>query len=297
MTKSCILVVEDEAIVAMGIKQKLEDLGHRVVDIVFTGEDAVQAALEKEPDLILMDIVLKGSMDGIEAAAKIRNQMDVPVIYLTAYSDEEVLERARMTEPYGYIIKPFKKSELNANIEMALYKHGEDQKKSEIVKKQILADFYDFILNSMPTTADQSDAEIKNTLLKIFASRLEEDMRPRFERELGDIIEEEDLTDLESIYNAYLDWVAKLFADFGVQTKIDAKGHVHLFKFLNCPWIEDAKKKPVFCLNCQAIMQQTFDWTGMEGKVEKKATIADGSDTCIFKFNVPFMKQEKTPKD
>ena len=297
MTESRILVVEDEAIVAMGIKQKLEDLGHRVVDIVFTGEDAVQAALEKEPDLILMDIVLKGSMDGIEAAAKIRNQMDVPVIYLTAYSDEEVLERARMTEPYGYIIKPFKKSELNANIEMALYKHGEDQKKSEIVKKQILADFYDFILNSMPTTADQSDAEIKNTLLKIFASRLEEDMRPRFERELGDIIEEEDLTDLESIYNAYLDWVAKLFADFGVQTKIDAKGHVHLFKFLNCPWIEDAKKKPVFCLNCQAIMQQTFDWTGMEGKVEKKATIADGSDTCIFKFNVPFMKQEKTPKD
>ncbi|EKQ53248.1 MAG: CheY-like receiver domain-containing protein [Methanobacterium sp. Maddingley MBC34] len=297
MAKSCILVVEDEAIVAMGIKQKLEDLGHQVVDIVFTGEDAVQTALKKEPDLILMDIVLKGSMDGIEAAAKIRNQMDIPVIYLTAYSDEEVLERARMTEPYGYIIKPFKKSELNANIEMALYKHAEDQKKSETVKKQVLADFYDFILNSMPTTADQSDAEIRNTLLKIFGSRLEEDMRPRFERELGDIVEEQDLSDLESIYNAYLDWVAKLFADFGVQTKIEANGPVHLFKFLNCPWIEDAKKKPVFCLNCQAIMQQTFDWTGMDGTVEKKATIADGSNACVFRFNVPFMKKEGNHHD
>ena len=291
MTESRILVVEDEAIVAMGIKQKLEDLGHQVVDVVLTGEDAVETALKMEPDLILMDIVLKGSMDGIEAAAKIRNQLDIPVIYLTAYSDEEVLERARMTEPYGYIIKPFKKSELNANIEMALYKHTEDQKKSETVKKQILADFYDFILNSVPTTADQSDEEIKNTLLKIFASRLEEEMRPRFERELGDTVEEQNLNDLESIYNAYLDWVAHLFADFGVQTKIEPKGHLHLFKFLNCPWIDDAKKKPIFCLNCQAIMQQTYDWTGMEGKVEKKATIADGSDMCIFKFNVPFMKK------
>ena len=291
MTESRILVVEDEAIVAMGIKQKLEDLGHQVVDVVFTGENAVETALKMEPDLILMDIVLKGNMDGIEAAAKIRNQLDIPVIYLTAYSDEEILERARMTEPYGYIIKPFKKSELNANIEMALYKHAEDQKKSETVKKQILADFYDFILNSMPTTANQSDEEIKNTLLKIFASRLEEEMRPRFERELGDTVEEQNLNDLESIYNAYLDWVAHLFADFGVQTKIEPKGHLHLFKFLNCPWIDDAKKKPIFCLNCQAIMQQTYDWTGMEGKVEKKATIADGSDMCVFKFNVPFMKK------
>jgi CheY-like chemotaxis protein len=93
MTNSRILVVEDEAIVAMGIKQKLEDLGHQVVDIAYTGEDAVQTALETKPDLILMDIVLKGNVDGIEAAAKIRNQLDIPVIYLTAYSDEEVLEQ------------------------------------------------------------------------------------------------------------------------------------------------------------------------------------------------------------
>ncbi len=293
MVKSRILVVEDEAIVAMGIKQKVEDLGHEVVDIAYTGEDAVATALETQPDLILMDIVLKGNMDGIEAATKIRNQLDIPVIYLTAYSDEEVLERARMTEPYGYIIKPFKKSELNANMEMALYKHAEDQKKSEIVKKQVLADFYDFIMNSMPTSADQSDTEIRDTLLKLFASRLEDDLRPRFEKELGDIVEEQDLRDLESIYNAYLDYVANIFADFGIQTRIDARGHVHLFKFLNCPWLEEAKKKPVFCLNCQAIMQQTFDWTGMEGKVEKKATIADGSNNCIFKFNVPFMKKEE----
>lgn len=293
MAKSRILVVEDEAIVAMGIKQKLEELGHQVVDIAYNGEDAVQIAHETEPDLILMDIVLKGDIDGIEAAAKIRNLLDIPVIYLTAYSDEEVLERARMTEPYGYIIKPFKKSELNANIEMALYKHTEDHKKSEEVKKQILADFYDFIMNPTATNVDQSDAQIRSTLLKLFASRLEEEMRPRFEKELGDILEEKDLSDLESIYNAYLDYVAKIFSDFGIQTEIKADGPEHLFKFLNCPWLDDAKKKPVFCLNCQAIMQQSFDWTGMEGKVEKEATIAEGSKQCSFKFKVPFMKKEE----
>jgi len=291
MTKSRILVVEDEAIVAMGIKQKLEELGHQVVDTVYSGEDAVETALKTYPDLILMDIVLKGEMDGIEAASKIRKQQDIPVIYLTAYSDEEILERARVTEPYGYIIKPFKKSELNANIEMALYKHREDMKKSEIVKKQVLADFHDFILNSNPAIADKTEEEIKDTILQIFASRLETDMRPRLERELGDIIEEQGLDDLESIYNAYLDWLAEFFAGFGIQTKIDDNGDVHLFEFLNCPWIEDAKKKPIFCLNCQSMMEQTFDWTGMEGKGEKRTTIAEGSEHCTFQFNVPFMKK------
>jgi len=295
MAKSRILVVEDEAIVAMGIKQKLEELDYEVVDIVFTGEDAVETALREKPDLILMDIVLKGSMDGIEAAGKIRNRLDIPVIYLTAYSDEEVLERARITEPYGYIIKPFKKSELNANLEMALYKHAEDQQKSENLKKKILADFYDFIMN-MPTSTDQSDVELRNTLLKLFASRLEADMRPRFEQELGDTVEEKGIDDLEGIYNAYLDWVAHLFTEFGIQTQIDAKGKEYFFKFLNCPWLEDAKKKPVFCLNCQAIIQQSFDWTGMEGKVDKRATIADGRENCIFKFNVPFMAKNKPGK-
>jgi two-component system, response regulator PdtaR len=291
MSNYRILVVEDEAIVAMGIKEKLEELGHEVVDIVFNGEDAVEKAIKIEPDLILMDIVLKGNMDGIEAASEIRNRLDIPIIYLTAYSDEEILKRARMTEPYGYILKPFNNSELNANIEMALYKHKEDEKKIEKVKKKILSDFYDFILNSMPTNSDQSNAEIKNTILKLFSARLEEEMRPRFEKELGDMVEEENLTDLESIFNAYILWLSQLFADFGIQSKIIDKKQMLLFEFLNCPWINDAKKKPVFCLNCHAILGQSFDWTGMEGDVKLKTTIVDGNNSCIFKFHVPFMEK------
>ena len=287
-----ILVVEDEAIVAMGIKEKLEDLGHKVVDIVFTGEDAVEKALKVKPDLILMDIVLKGELDGIEAASKIRNRINIPIIYLTAYSDKEILKRARMTEPYGYIIKPFNNSELNANIEMALYKHKEDEKKIEDVKKKILSDFYDFILNSMPTITEESDAEIRNTILKLYSARLEEELRPRFEKELGDVVEEENLTDLKSIFNAYIMWLSQLFADFGIQSKIIDKKQMQLFEFLNCPWIIEAKKKPIFCLNCHAIMGQSFDWTGMEGDVKLKTTIVDGGNSCIFKFHLPFMENK-----
>jgi len=293
MSKYRILVVEDEAIVAMGIKEKLEDLGHEVVDIVFKGEDAVEKAIKVEPDLILMDIVLKGHMDGIEAACKIRNRLNIPIIYLTAYSDEEMLKRARMTEPYGYILKPFNNSELNANIEMAIYKHIEDRKKIEKVKKKILSDFYDFILNSMPTNTNQSDAQIKKTILKLFSERLEKEMRPKFEKELGDMVVKENLTDLTSIFNAYLIWLSQFFADFGIQSKIIDKKQIHLLEFLNCPWINEAKKKPIFCLNCHSILGQSFDWTGMEGDVELKTTIADGNKSCISRFYLPFMEKIK----
>jgi two-component system, response regulator PdtaR len=286
-----ILVVEDEIIVAMGIKETLKDLGHEVVDIVSTGEGAVEKARKLEPDLILMDIVLKGGMDGIEAASKIRNQLNIPIIYLTAYSDEEILKRARMTEPYGYLLKPFNGDELNANIEMALYKHKEDEKKIAEVKKKILSDFYDFILDAMPTINDKSDGEVRNTILKLFSEHLEEEMRPRFEKELGDLIEEENLTDLESIFNAYVLWLSQLFADFGIQSKIIDKNQMLLFEFLNCPWFREAKEKPLFCLNCHAILGQSFEWTGMEGDVELKTTIVEGNNSCIFKFRAPFMEK------
>ena len=129
MVNERIMIVEDESIVAMGVKHKLEDLGYKVVGIEATGEGAVETALKTKPDIILMDIVLKGDMDGIEAAQQIHTRLDTPIIYVSAYSDEEVLRRARITEPYGYILKPFKKSEVNANIQMAIYKHQSDKEK------------------------------------------------------------------------------------------------------------------------------------------------------------------------
>ena len=131
MSKAQILIVEDDGIVAKDIKNSLKKLGFSVSAVVSYGEEAVEKAKADKPDLVLMDIMLKGDMNGIGAAGEIRDQFNVPVVYLTAYADEDLLERAKITEPYGYIIKPFEDRELNTAIEMALYKHKMEKRLKE----------------------------------------------------------------------------------------------------------------------------------------------------------------------
>ncbi|WP_413262175.1 EAL domain-containing protein [Floridanema flaviceps] len=123
MEPAKILVVEDEGIVAIDLQTTLEDLGYIVTAVVDSGEMAIEKAKETQPDLALMDIRLAGELDGIQAAEIIRSEFDIPVIYLTAYADKETLKRARLTLPFGYLIKPFEERELQTTIEMALYKH------------------------------------------------------------------------------------------------------------------------------------------------------------------------------
>ena len=120
MDKVQVLVVEDEAIVSMDLRYRLEALGYSVPAEIGSGEEAVDAASRLRPDLVLMDIRLSGEMDGIAAAAQIRVQFDIPVVYLTAYIDEATLERAKSNEPFGYILKPFEDAPLQATIEMAI---------------------------------------------------------------------------------------------------------------------------------------------------------------------------------
>lgn len=120
MLKTKILVVENEAIIATDIQDMLEDLGYDVPAIASSGEEAIKKAEEIKPDLVLMNIGLKGDMDGIDAAAHIYNRFDIPFVYVTAYMDEKRLERAKVTEPFGYIIKPFEDNELASAIEKAL---------------------------------------------------------------------------------------------------------------------------------------------------------------------------------
>jgi len=118
-----ILLVEDERIIAMDMSRRLADLGYRYVEHVADGDEAIEYALQKKPDLILMDIHLKGKVDGIHAAQIIKQEVDIPLVYITAYSDEETLSRAKITEPYGYILKPFQEREIRSIIEITLYKH------------------------------------------------------------------------------------------------------------------------------------------------------------------------------
>ena len=127
MAKTKIMIVEDDRIVAKDIENTLKDLGFYISSIVSSGEEAIDKIKEKSPDLVLMDIVLKGEMDGIEAASHIRTQFNIPVVYLTAHADKDLLQRVKITESFGYILKPFEGRELNTAVEIALYKHKADK--------------------------------------------------------------------------------------------------------------------------------------------------------------------------
>jgi PAS domain S-box-containing protein len=127
MGEKSILVVEDERIVAMDLRMRLEGLGYSVAAIASSGKEAIKEAEGTLPDLVLMDIVLRGGMDGIEAAGEISNRLGIPVVYVSAYSDVETLRRAKVSGPFGYIVKPFDDRQLQANIEIALHKHSSDK--------------------------------------------------------------------------------------------------------------------------------------------------------------------------
>ena len=131
MEMAQILVVEDESIVAKDIQNILIKLGYSVPSVVHSAEEAVKKAAEDLPDLVLMDIVLKGAMDGVEAAEQIRARFGIPIVYLTAYADNDTLQRAKITGPFGYILKPFEEKNLEIAIEIALHTHMMEKKLEE----------------------------------------------------------------------------------------------------------------------------------------------------------------------
>lgn len=123
MPEAKILIVEDEAIEAMDIQQCLVSFGYPLPDIAYTGEEGVRKVAETQPDLVLMDIMMPEKIDGVAAAEQIRSRFDIPIIFLTAYADEDTLRRAKITAPYGYIVKPFQNRELHIAVDIALYRH------------------------------------------------------------------------------------------------------------------------------------------------------------------------------
>ncbi|MGB3480130.1 MAG: response regulator, partial [bacterium] len=141
-TSSKILIVEDEMIVAKDMQETLKARGYTVTAIVNSGRDAIEMVKKEKPDLVLMDIVLKGKIDGIDTAGRIRTKFDIPIIFITAFTNSNLLEKAKAAEPYAFITKPFEGSELFTNIEIAICKHKITQELTESEQRlKILFEF------------------------------------------------------------------------------------------------------------------------------------------------------------
>jgi two-component system, LytTR family, response regulator LytT len=163
MEKLNVFIVEDESIVAKDIQNSLTKLGYNVVGTANNGADALEKISELRPDLVLMDIQIKGNMSGIEVSEKVKERLHIPVIFLTAYADEGTLSRAKITEPYGYILKPFKEIDLHSTIEMAVYKH---QKDAELLKER---DFlYSLVENKDNNSKDLLFVKSNSRLVKVY---------------------------------------------------------------------------------------------------------------------------------
>jgi DNA-binding LytR/AlgR family response regulator len=200
MAKTNVLVVEDESIVSKDIQHSLKKLGYNVVGAASTGERAFELASSEKPDIILMDIMLKGDVNGIEVASRVKEELQIPVIYLTAYADESTLEKAKVTEPYGYIIKPFKEVDLHTSIEMALYKFS---KEKEVLKARDL--FYSIIENK--DSKDFIFVKSKSRLVKIKTIDI------YFVEALKDYVVINTLDSRYTIHSTMKDIVAKLEQD------------------------------------------------------------------------------------
>ncbi|MCH7823686.1 MAG: sigma 54-interacting transcriptional regulator [Acidobacteria bacterium] len=161
-----ILIVEDEAIVALDLERTLQELGYRIVGKTGSGEEAVQMAEALAPDLVLADIHLEGDIDGIDAAARIRSELGLPVVFLTAFADEKTLERAKQIGPHGYIVKPFEARELRSAVEIAIHTHGIETE-LQASNENLLA-----ILDAQPHGTVTIDADGSVTFVSTAAGRL-----------------------------------------------------------------------------------------------------------------------------
>jgi CheY-like chemotaxis protein len=219
-----ILVVEDQSIVALDIQNRLKSLNYIVTGTASSGAGAVKKAEETQPDLVLMDIMLKGDMDGVEAAEEIRYRFGIPVVYLTAYADSNTLNRAKITEPFGYILKPFQEKELQSTIEMALHHH-----KMEKQLREREHNFYN-TLRSINEGIISTDIHGNVNFINPSAQSVTGwNFRSAIKEKISTIldIENQDITDLSLLVNDN-----NLFKEFTIKTKNFQKLNIFI-KVLN----------------------------------------------------------------
>jgi PAS domain S-box-containing protein len=188
MTTTTIFLVEDEKIIAKGIEKQLKGLGYAVAGAASTGVEAIERAVLCQPDMVLMDINLGSGIDGVEAARQIRARIDVPVIYLTAHSDTATLQRAKLTEPFGYVLKPYEDKDLQTAIEIGLYRHKMERRLRE--NEQWLAATLASIGDGLTATDELGRVRLMNTLAERLTGWAHADARNRDVNEVLPLVDE-----------------------------------------------------------------------------------------------------------
>jgi len=186
------MLVDDEAIIATQLEELLTPLGYEVAGIACSGEEAVGMAEELRPDLILMDILMPGKLDGIAAAQKIKEELDIPVIFLTGYADEELINRAKSLEPLGYVLKPFRGEQIRAAVEIALYKKDMEEvlrKAHDQLEKRVEKRTAELSVANKELGTKTSSLEEANSALKVLLKRRDEDRVELEEKVLSNVKE------------------------------------------------------------------------------------------------------------
>ena len=276
-----ILVIEDENITALEIQNKLESWGYVVVGLAGSGEEAIRIANEKGTDLILADIVLRGDMDGIEAVERISHRFDVPVIYLTAHADGDTFERAKLTKPSGYVIKPFDDTELKYSIEIALLRRDLQYKNQEFAEKERMSTVRDFILSSTPALTSQVRIEDTASFLRDFAKLFDLNMKMKFKRELS--VQHDSLNDPEyprRVLSEYIAWMANMLSNLGYRIETGADE----FTVNECLWSPNIGDNKIYCLMCKAMAELALEWTGIGGSITHSYLLGSNTPRCRFSF-------------
>lgn len=284
MDKPGVLIVEDEAITAMEIRNVVESSDYEVLSIAHSGEDAIKDAIDLKPDLILMDIILQGDMDGVDAARKIKEFMDVPVLYITALESVEP-SRLKNTKGTGYLVKPISEGELMSNIEIAIHNYKTSKKELENSAVNSLADVQVFMQSIIPQLSSNLSIEKRGLFLGRFHKKFEKYMKPKFLRETGRFNKGVfDKLPESGKLQVYLSWINNFFLNLGFEVDIYSEEDNWIITLKNCPWCERNYENIVYCLICQAILKQTLSWTNIDGYIESLSDASLSRSMCRYKI-------------
>ena len=283
MSEMSILIVEDNNIVAKDIQSRLENLGYSVSGTARTGEEAVEKASALNPALILMDIKLKGDMDGVEAAGLIQDRLSVPIVYLTAYADETTLSRAKITAPFGYIVKPFDENALHTNIEIALFKHSMEKKLKE--SEQWLATTLTSIGDATIATDAEGFIKFMNPAAEELTHWNEAEVLERNWRDVVEIIDEDDRKFTEPQITQAIRDKAVMSVTEGVLL-IDKAGAETPIELTAAPIVDEGDRLLGMVLVFRDTSERKFGEEAQQQKLHLLQAVLEGVSDWIFLKNL-----------